>query len=196
MVMCKNNKYNLYNIYSSQPYEERRVEIELNDVNIFNDSNNMKHSKLSNNPNALHEEGKPNSIELIEDITSKKTKKINNKNKIYMSDSAEDKINNDDIKDENNINNINTSSNEEDIEKIDDDSIHSYNSHKKKENSINQKIENNTEKNEDNKSDENKDGDKDKGEQKNDLIIDEEENNKSKKDSINDYSEGMKENNY
>ena len=49
----------------------------------------MRHSKLSNNPNALHEEGKPNSIELIEDITSKKNKK--NKN-VYLSDSAEEKI--------------------------------------------------------------------------------------------------------
>ena len=86
----------------------------------------MKHSKLSNNPNALHEEGKPNSIELIEDITSKKVKK--NKN-IYLSDSAEEKIKKDeiDINEENNINNIQTNSNEDDIEKIDEESVHSYN---------------------------------------------------------------------
>ena len=94
----------------------------------------MRHSKLSNNPNALHEEGKPNSIELIEDITSKKVKK--NKN-IYLSDSAEEKIKKDeiDINEENNINNIHTNSNEDDIEKIDEESVHSSNTYKKKERS-------------------------------------------------------------
>ena len=30
----------------------------MNDVNLFNDSTNIRHSKLSNNPNVLHEEGK------------------------------------------------------------------------------------------------------------------------------------------
>ena len=102
----------------------------------------MRHSKLSNNPNALHEEGKPNSIELIEDISSKKAKKINNMNIIYLNVPVKEKIKKDeiDIKDENNINNINTSSNKENTQKIDEDSIHSYNSYKKKKNSINQKF--------------------------------------------------------
>ena len=157
----------------------------------------MRHSKLSNNPNALHEEGKPNSIELIEDITSKKVKK--NKN-IYLSDSAEEKIKKDeiDINEENNINNIHTNSNEDDIEKIDEESVHSNNTYKKKESSNSHNIENYIEKNEDNKWEENKDGDKDINEngQKNDLIMDEEENNKSKENNINNDFEGMKENNY
>ena len=106
-------------------------------------------------------------------------------------------IRNDNYNDENNINNIH--SNEDDIEKIDEESIHSNNSYIKRNTSINRSFDNYDKNqiydNEDNKDEEN--GIKE-NEPKNNLIMDdEEENNISKNENnINDNSQGMKENNY
>lgn len=159
----------------------------MNDVNIFNDSNNIRHSKLSNNPNFFNEEEKVDSIELVDDISNKKQKNNNNNSLV---DSGEEKLRTDiDINDENNINNIHT--NEENIEKIDEESIHSNNSYFRRDSSINKSYENNIEKNED----DNKYNDK-RNEPKNNLINYNEENINSKINDLKYSPEGMKENNY
>ena len=162
----------------------------MNDVNLFNDSTNIRHSKLSNNPNVLHEEGKVDSIELVEDGFNKNVPNNNNQN-IY--ESIQEKIKNDNIiKDENNIYNEHT--NDDNIEKIDEESINSNNSYVRRESYINKSYENNMEKSLEDIKDVNE-CDIKEDQPKNDLIIEDDENNNSKVEKINNIPQGMNEKN-
>ena len=164
----------------------------MNDVNLFNDSTNIRHSKLSNNPNVLHEEGKVDSIELVEDGFNKNVPNNNNNNQnIY--ESIQEKIKNDNIiKDENNIYNEHT--NDDNIEKIDEESINSNNSYVRRESYINKSYENNMEKSLEDIKDVNE-FDIKEDQPKNDLIIEDDENNNSKVEKINNIPQGMNEKN-
>ena len=162
----------------------------MNDVNLFNDSTNIRHSKLSNNPNVLHEEGKVDSIELVEDGFNKNVPNNNNQN-IY--ESIQEKIKNDNIiKDENNIYNEHT--NDDNIEKIDEESINSNNSYVRRESYINKSYENNMEKSLEDIKDVNE-CDIKEDQPKNDLIIEDDENNNSKVEKRNNIPQGMNEKN-
>ena len=162
----------------------------MNDVNLFNYSTNIRHSKLSNNPNVLHEEGKVDSIELVEDGFNKNVPNNNNQN-IY--ESIQEKIKNDNIiKDENNIYNEHT--NDDNIEKIDEESINSNNSYVRRESYINKSYENNMEKSLEDIKDVNE-CDIKEDQPKNDLIIEDDENNNSKVEKINNIPQGMNEKN-
>ena len=162
----------------------------MNDVNLFNDSTNIRHSKLSNNPNVLHEEGKVDSIELVEDGFNKNVPNNNNQN-IY--ESIQEKIKNDNIiKDENNIYNEHT--NDDNIEKIDEESINSNNSYVRRESYINKSYENNMEKSLEDIKDVNE-CDIKEDQPKNDLIIEDDENNNSNVEKINNIPQGMNEKN-
>ena len=163
----------------------------MNDVNLFNDSTNIRHSKLSNNPNVLHEEGKVDSIELVEDGFNKNVPNNNNNQNIYGS--IQEKIKNDNIiKDENNIYNEHT--NDDNIEKIDEESINSNNSYVRRESYINKSYENNMEKSLEDIKDVNE-CDIKEDQPKNDLIIEDDENNNSKVEKINNIPQGMNEKN-
>ena len=162
----------------------------MNDVNLFNDSTNIRHSKLSNNPNVLHEEGKVDSIELVEDGFNKNVPNNNNQN-IY--ESIQEKIKNDNIiKDENNIYNEHT--NDDNIEKIDEESINSNNSYVRRESYINKSYEKKIEKSLEDIKDVNE-CDIKEDQPKNDLIIEDDENNNSKVEKINNIPQGMNEKN-
>ena len=162
----------------------------MNDVNLFNDSTNIRHSKLPNNPNVLHEEGKVDSIELVEDGFNKNVPNNINQN-IY--ESIQEKIKNDNIiKDENNIYNEHT--NDDNIEKIDEESINSNNSYVRRESYINKSYENNMEKSLEDIKDVNE-WDIKEDQPKNDLIIEDDENNNSKVEKINNIPQGMNEKN-
>ena len=94
-----------------------------------------------------------------------------------------------------NDNHIN--SNEDYMEKIDEESLHNNDSYIRQDSSINKSFENNFQKNQDDNPEDNKDEENGmkENEQKNDLIIDEEENNISKNEEIIGNPQGMKENN-
>lgn len=160
----------------------------MNDVNIFNDTDFVKHSKLSNNPNYINDQGKVDSIELVDDNYHNKGQK-NNDNHLFNSD-LEMKKKNDNINEENNINNVNTY--EDNIEKIDEESLPN-DSYIRKNSSINKSYNNYFEKSQDDKIDDiNNIKEKEK---QNNLIMDED-LNISQTDNSKKLEQGMSEKNY
>ena len=110
-----------------------------------------------------------------------------------MFDSGEEKLKNE----ENIMNDNHINTNEDYMEKIDEESLHNNDSYIRQDSSINKSFENNFQKNQDDNPEDNKDEENGmkENEQKNDLINDEEENNISKNEEIIGNPQGMKENN-
>ena len=172
-------------LYSSQRYEERKVEIQLHENNSNDNNDIYKHSRLFNNPNEYNEKMK--SVTGFEDggIVEKKKKQNNND------------INTNFEMNENNISIGNIEKVNENEEKIDDDIPYiSKISGIKNENDINNiNNENNLD---DEREQKNNEENINYDEGNNGLIIDEEDNFTSKKGNINNHknNEGMSEKDY
>ena len=191
---------------SSQKYEERRVEIELQDNNLYNNEENndiYRHSKLSNNPNEFNEDIKPDSAfedrGIIDKDDSNKKKLKNN----WDISTNMEKQNS--LEKENNIDNDNDSNNksikmeDNNEEKIDDDNpiqskISGINNEDNKNinNTNNINNENDIEYEDNDKK--NDDDDEEENEGNNNLILDDDENLTSKDEK--GKNKGMSEKDY